>query len=158
MTGIFPGRFQPFHIGQLMVVKGMVKANPNTVIVICCPDGEDQLFSADEVREMISAALLEAEIHDATIVQVNDCATDEEWADKVLEAAGWPAEATIWSGDESVRGIFEKMEIKTQKISLVPGFNGEEIRGMIREKNDEWRSKIPAGAMDVIFKKMNDES
>lgn len=153
-TCIFPGRFQPFHIGHLMVVKGMVKSSPNVTVVICSGDARsDDLFSTEQVREMISAALLEAEIMDVTIAEVTDCSDDYEWADKVLEAAGFPEDAQIWSGDEATRELFEKIDVKTQKISPVPGFVGEEIRKMIASNDKDWRSKIPAGAMDVVYDK-----
>jgi nicotinamide-nucleotide adenylyltransferase len=153
-TSIFPGRFQPFHIGHLMVVKGMVKSSPNVVVVICSGDHkDDDIFTPLQVREMISAALLDAEIMDATITEVEDCSDDAEWADKVLEAAGFPEEAQIWSGEESVRALFEANDISTQKISPVPGFVGEEIRKMITDSDSTWRSKIPSGAMDVVYDK-----
>lgn len=153
-TCIFPGRFQPFHIGHLMVVKGMVKSCPNVTVVICTGDHrDDDLFTPLQVREMITAALLEAEIMDATIAEVTDCSDDAEWADKVLEAAGFPEDAQIWSGDEAMRELFEKNEVRTQKISPVPGFVGEEIRKMISENDKDWRSKVPAGAMDVVYDK-----
>ena len=153
-TCIFPGRFQPFHVGHLMVVKGMVKSCPNVTIVICFGDrGDDDLFSTEQVREMITAALLDAEIMDATIAEVEDCSDDAEWADKVLEAAGFPENAQVWSGDEDVHALFEKIDVRTQKISPVPGFVGKEIRKMISSDDKEWRSKIPAGALDIVYDK-----
>ncbi|MBT4857445.1 adenylyltransferase/cytidyltransferase family protein [Candidatus Uhrbacteria bacterium] len=156
-TCIFPGRFQPFHIGHLMVAKGMIKSCPNVVIVICSGDHhDDDIFSTEKVREMISAALLEAEIMDATIAEVSDCTDDAEWADKVLEAAGWPEDPQIWSGDEAVRALFEGLEKRTQKISPVPGFVGKEIREMISGNDKNWRTKVPAGAMDVVYDKMQE--
>ena len=68
---IFPGRFQPFHNGHLMVVQGMMNTCGKATVVICCdPDGspgKDAMFSLEEVREMISAALLESDIVDAAV-------------------------------------------------------------------------------------------
>lgn len=158
-TCIFPGRFQPFHTGHLMVVKGIMSACGKAVIVICAdPDGTaggDAIFTNEEVREMISAALLEESIVDANIVVISDCEADEEWVDKILEAAGDPEEPVVWSGKEDVRTLFESRDIKTQKISEVPGISGEEIRNMIEAGNAKWREKIPAGAMDVVDKKVN---
>jgi len=84
-TCIFPGRFQPFHTGQLMVVQGMAQSCSKPVVVICHGDArDDDLFSVDDVREMISAALLAENIVDAMIVDVPDCESDDEWADRVL--------------------------------------------------------------------------
>lgn len=151
-TIIFPGRFQPFHNGHLMVVQGMMKVSENVVVVICDghKNGDEDPFTLEQRREMLSAALLSANIMDATIAVVKDSESDEEWAHHVLDAAGNPAEPTVWSGNENVRKIFEAKGVATKKIVPVPGIVGEEIRKLIREKNAAWRSKIPAGALDVI--------
>lgn len=150
---IFPGRFQPFHNGHLMVVQGMMKTCGNAVIVICeakDPKSVEDPFSLDERREMISAALLSADIMDATIVAVKDTESDESWAHHVLDAAGNPSDAMVWSGNEKVRKIFEDKKVATKKIVPVPGIVGVEIRQMISSKSHDWRKKVPAGAMDVI--------
>ena len=149
---IFPGHFQPFHNGHLMVVQGMMKVSENVIIVICDGKGGggEKFFTVDQRREMISAALLSADIMDATIVVVKDDESDEAWAHHVLDAAGNPADPTVWSGNEHVRKIFEAKGVATKKIVPVPGIDGAEIRKMIKEGNTVWRSKVPAGAMDVI--------
>lgn len=151
-TIIFPGRFQPFHNGHLMVVQGMMKLSDNVVVVICDGkhNGDEDPFTLEQRREIISAALLSADIMDATIAVVKDAESDEAWAHHVLDAAGNPAEPVVWSGSENVRTIFESKGVATKKIVPVPGIDAVEIRKMIKEKNPVWRSKIPAGAMDVI--------
>lgn len=118
-TCIFPGHFQPFHKGHLMVVQGMVKTCGQAVIVIC--HGPNSERSVDKVREDISTALLDENIVDATIVEVTDGPTDDQWVDKVIEAAGHPQDPMIWSGKEEIRAMFEKHGIKTKKIVPVPG-------------------------------------
>jgi nicotinamide-nucleotide adenylyltransferase len=150
---IFPGRFQPFHNGHLLVVQGMMKACGNATIVICeakDPRSAEDPFSLDERREMISAALLSADIMDATIVSVKDTESDEAWAHHVLDAAGNPADTMVWSGDENVRKLFENKKVATKKIVPVPGINGAELRTMFEKGDRTWRSKVPAGALDVI--------
>lgn len=136
-----------------MVIQGAMKLSDNVVIVIC--DGkrsgdEGVFFTLDQRRDMIGAALLAVDIMDVTIAVVKDSESDEEWAHHVLDAAGNPAEPMIWSGNENVRKIFEAKQVATKKIVPVPGIVGEEIRKMIQAKNPAWRSKVPAGALDVI--------
>lgn len=151
-TCIFPGRFQPFHTGHLLVVKGMIKSCPRSVIVVCHEEemGADDLFSQEQVREMISSALLSEDIVDAEIVFVADEDEDAEWADKVLEAAGNPEDVEVWSGNESVIKLFGDSGVSTKEIKKVPGHVGEEIRQLIRNKDSEWRTKVPGGSMNVI--------
>ena len=154
-TCIFPGRFQPFHEGHLLVVQGMMKIHGNATIVICDGKherGADHPFTIAQRHEMISAALLGADITEATIVDVTDRPTHEAWVDAVLDAAGHPQDPLVWSGKEDVRAIFEAKNIATKKIVPVPGIDGEAIRSAIANgKIDSVRAKIPAGAIDVVM-------
>ncbi len=134
-----------------MVVQGMMKLSDNVIIVICHDaTSADEPFTLEQRREMISAALLSADIMDATITTVKDTPSDADWAQHVLDAAENPADVTVWSGNDDVRMIFEDKKITTKKIVPVPGIVGAEIRQMIKDKNSAWRSKVPAGAMDVV--------
>lgn len=154
-TCIFPGRFQPFHEGHLLVVRGMMKVHGNATIVICDgkhEHGADHPFTIAQRREMISAALLSADITEATIADATDRATDGEWVDAVMDVAGHPQDPLVWSGKDEIRAMFDAKQIPTKKIVPVPGIDGEVIRAAIASGNiDAVRSKIPAGAIDVVM-------
>ncbi|MBI1908233.1 adenylyltransferase/cytidyltransferase family protein [Candidatus Uhrbacteria bacterium] len=152
-TCIFPGRFQPFHEGHLMVVQGMVKSCGNACIVICDEGkaGADAPFTVEQRREMISAALLAKDIMDATIVVVKDGGEDAQWAHRVLDECGNPEGATVWSGREEVRALFEGMGVATKKVVPVPGISSETIREQMVANNPEFRKHIPSGAIDVVM-------
>jgi nicotinamide-nucleotide adenylyltransferase len=149
---IFPGRFQPFHNGHLLVVQGMVKMCGRCVIVICHGEkmGSDDVLNPSEVREALSAALLDNDIMDATIVEVVDTDRDEEWADKILEAAERPSDAVIWSGESNVLDLFNQLNVKTKKISKVPGIDGAQLRQMIKTGHPGWKAKVPVGVAQVV--------
>ena len=151
-TCIFPGRFQPFHTGQLMVVEGMVKTCSRSVIAVCHEGklGEDDLFTQEQVREMITSSLLSEDIVDAEIVFVQDTGEDAEWVDKVLEAAQNPEDAVVWSGNAHVLALFQAAGIATKEIKPVPGHVSEDIRTAIEHRDSVWRSKVPGGSMNVI--------
>lgn len=155
---IFPGRFQPFHNGHLLVVKGMMQTCGRTAIVVCCnvddKIGAEDIFTQDEVREMISAALSSEDIVDAEIHVVTDCPQDDEWLDRILEAVEDSEGATIWSGNPDVLAIAEKAGVAVKKISPVPGISGEEIRAWVKSGSREWMEKVPAGALDVVMDKV----
>lgn len=152
-TCIFPGRFQPFHEGHLLVVQGMMKACGNVTIVICDEgkQGQDSPFTVDQRREMISAALLARDIMDATIMVVKDGGEDEQWARRVLDECGNPSDAYVWSGREEVREVFEKLGVQTKKVVPVPGISSDDIRAKMRDGNADWRKHIPSGAIDVAM-------
>jgi nicotinamide-nucleotide adenylyltransferase len=150
-TIIFPGKFQPFHNGHLMVVQGMTKVSDNVVIIICHDaTGTDEPFTLDQRREMISAALLAVDIMDVTIATVKDTPSDADWVDQVLEAADSPSSPIIWTGNPDVKQLFEQRGIDTKNIVPVPGIVSAEIRDLMAAKDPTWRSKIPAGAIDVV--------
>ncbi len=152
-TPLFPGKFQPFHNGHLMVIQGMVKTMGNPIIVICDPQKTDSvtsLFTLEQRREMISAALMSADIMDATIVTCKDAPSDKDWVTFVMDAAGHSSDVVMWSGREDVRKAFEDAGYQTKKIVHVPGIDGEELCRMMKSGDTSWRKKVPAGAMDVI--------
>ncbi len=148
---LFPGRFQPFHTGQLLVVKGMMKACGRVIIPVCL-SADDSEFSKEEIREMISAALLAEDIVDAEIQFVSDCESDSDWVERVLELVEDEGDVSVWSGNPSVLQLFGDAGIETKEIKLVPGHDSDEILRMIQDRNTEWRAKVPAGAMDVVTK------
>jgi nicotinamide-nucleotide adenylyltransferase len=154
-TCIFTGRFQPFHEGHLLVVRGMMKMHGNATIVICDgkhETGADHPFTIAQRREMISAALLSADITDATIADATDRPTDSDWVDAVMDVSGHPQDPLVWSGKEEIREMFEQKNIPTKKVVPVPGIDGDVIRAAIAKGNiDGVRSKIPAGAIDVVM-------
>jgi nicotinamide-nucleotide adenylyltransferase len=149
---VFPGKFQPFHNGHMMVVKGMVKMCDRLVIVICCGKQGDDIFTSEEVREMVSSALLDEDILDAEIHVLNDCPTNDEWVDRLKEV-GEGQEIQVWSGREDILEACDKSGIKTKKIVHVPGHDSDDIRGLITGKKDGWESKVPHSVASVIRSK-----
>ncbi len=132
-----------------MVIQGMVKTC-DSVYVVICEGKNDGPFTAQQRREMISAALLAVDIMDATIIEMTDKKTDGEWVEAVLDACGNPTEAQVWSGNDDVRAMCEAKGVATKKIVHVPGRVTSEILALIEKRDPSWRSKIPAGAVDVI--------
>ena len=135
-----------------MVIQGMVKTMGDPIIVICDPmkpDAED-MFTLEQRREMISSALLSADIMDATIVTCKDAPEDANWVKYVMDSAGNPQDIVMWSGRDDVRKYFEEAGYQTKKIVHVPGIDGAELRAQMKAGDTSWRKKVPAGAMDTV--------
>lgn len=147
---LFIGRFQPFHNGHLMVVQGMRRVCSRIIIGIGGPDGGDSSenpFTLAERHEMIGAALLEANVPEADILDCPDTPTDTEWVNSILKIAG-PVD-TVWTGNELVEQLFTAKNIKVQKIKEIPGLSATEIRRQMKEGGD-WEKKTPDAVVEVI--------
>jgi nicotinamide-nucleotide adenylyltransferase len=145
-TGLFIGRFQPYHIGHDLVVKGMTKVCGKIIIGIGSSDKSrtaENPYSAQERREMIQRALQLDNIipiFDVNFVDLPDCESDEKWTTDVLEKVGQVDQ--VWTGDEWVKECFNgKVAIKD--IKEVPGISATQIRAMVKSGGD-WQEKVPA--------------
>jgi nicotinamide-nucleotide adenylyltransferase len=151
-TCLFVGRFQPFHRGHLMVVQGMRKVCGRIIIGVGSVDAPQSAidpFSVQERHEMISSALLDADIPDADIYDIPDIEHDHEWVDHVLKITG-PVDA-VWTGNDQVETLFVEKGVKVQKIKEVPGISATEIRARLLN-GDDWRELVPDGVASVLSK------
>lgn len=146
LTCLFIGRFQPFHKGHLLVIKGMTKVCGRIVIAIGSANEKpspEHPFTVEERKEMIQRALQGENIiplFDVSFVEVPDQASDAAWAKSVLETAG--EVHMIWTGNEATRACFEGLGIELKTIKEVPGISGKEIRSRLKTGGD-WRSQVP---------------
>ena len=63
--GLFVGRFQPFHIGHIKIVKKLLKSIDELIIIVGSSQLSHELenpFTAGERHYMIQSALIEAGI------------------------------------------------------------------------------------------------
>jgi len=145
-TCLFPGRFQPFHKGHLLVVQGMRKMCGKIVIAIGSSDksgNAENPFTAEERRDMIQRALQGEDIipaFDVVFITVPDMADDQEWGKAVLAAAGEVHQ--VWSGNADVQETFKKLGVEVKNIKPVPGISATEVRKRIKEGGD-WQGLVP---------------
>lgn len=155
-TALFIGRFQPFHIGHLLVIEGMTKVSGKIIIALITPNSigsQESPYTAQERKEMMQRALQAKDLipmFDINFIEVPAQKGDgAAWADEVLEIVG-PVDK-LWSGNEETKQCFEgKVEI--QNIKEVPGLTGEKIRALIKQGGD-WQEKVPAEVFSFIKEK-----
>lgn len=153
LTCLFVGRFQPFHNGHLMVIKGMTKVCGRVVVAIGSTDKHgtaENPFSAEERKEMMQVALQDAGIiplFDLIFIEVPDMPSDDEWTKKALELAGTVHMA--WTGNEQTKACFEKAGIEVKVIKPVPGISATEVRKRMKEGGD-WQALVPKAVADQI--------
>ncbi|MDG1950187.1 MAG: adenylyltransferase/cytidyltransferase family protein, partial [bacterium] len=101
-TCLFIGRFQPYHIGHHMVIKGMVKMCDKVIIGIGSSERsntEENPFTAQERKEMIQEALQNEDIipnFDVNFIEVPDVDDDAEWTQTCIDLG--KNIDTVWTG------------------------------------------------------------
>tara|TARA_Y100000294_G_C8328490_1_gene245689 strand:- start:97 stop:570 length:474 start_codon:yes stop_codon:yes gene_type:complete len=144
---VFIGRFQPFHNGHLMVIKGMAKVCQRVVIVIgsAQESGTDQNpYTAEQRKDMIQRTLQTEDLipkYDIDLRQVDDCEDDGEWAEKVCKQCG--EIGTVWTGDNLVKKCFEEKGVEVKEIKEVPGISGTDIRAKMAAGDESWKDQVP---------------
>jgi len=152
-TALFIGRFQPYHMGHHMVIKGMTRLAGRIVIGIGSSEKHHESenpFTAQERKEMIQQALQDADIipvFDINFVEIPDTATDEEWVDYILANVG--EVHTLWTGNEDTAKCL-KGKLDIQNIKEVPGISASDIRAKIKAGDLSWKEQVPASVVKGI--------
>jgi len=155
--GLFIGRFQPFHLGHLHIVKTALKEVDELIIGIGSSQTENTAenpFTVKERIEMIDLVLPNNEISKYTVYPVPDYPSDKKWIEEVKTLV--PEFNIIYMSDKDTFGekwiercFKENFIIK--KIKALKGIDAT----IIREKmlNDEdWQSLVPKEVIDYIEK------
>lgn len=159
-TALFLGRFQPFHLGHLHVIREALKEADEIIIGVACnedADKEENPFSVQERIEMIDLALPANEIGNYTIFPVPDHEDDNKWAEQLETLI--PKFDVVYMSDKNTFGekwiercLKEKYTIR--KIKSVTGIDATAIREKIRNK-EEWKSLVPKQVADYVNKIMH---
>ncbi len=146
-TGLFVGRFQPFHLGHLSVVKHILEKADRLVIAI----GSSQYshtfenpFTGGERLTMLQLALDEAGIPPSRylLIPIQDLNIHKLWVPHVVSQT--PAFQTVFSNEPLTVTLFRETGYR---VESVPFFNREvysatEIRKRMLN-NQDWPSLVP---------------
>ncbi len=144
-TGLFIGRFQPFHNGHMLVLEGMTKLCGKIWIGIGSSNKhheKENPFTAAERREMMQRALQDKNLipmFDINFVELLDETDDAAWRNAVLEKTG-PIDV-VWTGNEWTQKCFEGV-VPVKPIKEVPGISATEIRARMVSDGD-WKKNVP---------------
>lgn len=137
---LFIGRFQPFHLGHLSVVKKLIEQYDELIIAIGSSENAQEdinPFSCHERFEMILETL-KAESIDLSrihIIPIRDIHDDDKWVAHVQELC--PSFHASYSGSEYIRSLFIKANIPTFDVNKIIDIDATQIRKDITE-NTEW--------------------
>jgi len=151
---LYPGRFQPFHLGHLWAVQHVLENSSEIVIMVGSALQSHILnnpFTAGERVTMIKLGLNEAHVDPARyyIIPVTDLEIHGIWVSHVCSLV--PKFNVVYSNEPLTRRLFIESNFKVQTI---PFFKREqcsstEIRErMLRDKS--WETLLPKSVAEYI--------
>jgi nicotinamide-nucleotide adenylyltransferase len=152
--GLFVGRFQPFHIGHLKAVKGILKKLDELVIVVGSSQYShrtDNPFTAGERVTMIRRTLEEERISPSRywIVPVPDVHVHITWVAQVIGYT--PKFTVVYTNDPLTRRLFIEASYEVRPVPFHKRelYSATEIRKrMLNGKN--WEELLPSSVVQFI--------
>lgn len=156
IVGLLIGRYQPFHLGHLEVVKKILGECDQLVIGIGSAQYSyttDNPFTADERLTMISEALSDEKIplHRYLIIPIPDIHNNSVWVSHVKSIC--PKFDVIYTRNPLALRLFEEAgyKVKQQPLFDREKYFGTEIRKRMLEGGN-WEELVPKGVARVIKK------
>lgn len=153
-TGLFIGRFQPFHLGHLSTVKFALKQVKQLYIIVGSSQKSHEPrnpFTAGERILMIRNALNEEKIDPSKylILPVPDAIGHSVWTAFIDQIV--PSYEVVFSNDSLTMQLFKEKNVETVEPPLFdrPKFSATEVRRRIQE-GENWKSLVPKGVAPLI--------
>ena len=150
------GRFQPFHLGHLNLVRQILEECDEVIIAITSSQFnylEKDPFTAGERIEMIRDSLMESglDLSRCFIVAIENQFNIATWASYLKSAL--PHFDKAYSGNDYVKMLLADSEINvvTPKFLDRLQYNATHIRSMIIS-GDDWQSLVPPAVVKFLQK------
>jgi nicotinamide-nucleotide adenylyltransferase len=161
LRALYPGRFQPFHLGHLNVVKWTLEKVDQVIILVGSSQESHTLsnpFTAGERIEMIKAAFEENEIDSNRyfLIPIPDILMNSVWVYHVKTYV--PAFNLVIARNPLVIRLFKEANLP---IEEPPTFNREKYNSTLIRKmivtGEEWRQLVPNSVYTYIKSIKGDE-
>ena len=153
MTGLFIGRFQPFHNAHLKDIEAALKEVDHLIIGIGSSNEErtqNNPFSFKERKEMIEKTLRARGITQWEIVGIPDVPDDEQWMVYIEKNVG-RFDIAFMSNDY-MQDFFKSRKYRVKRLPFVKGMSATKIRRLIAE-GKRWRDQVPKEVEEYLLKK-----
>jgi nicotinamide-nucleotide adenylyltransferase len=160
-TGLYIGRFQPFHLGHLEAVKHILGKVDELVIVVGSAHDSHTVenpFTAGERITMIRLALKEAKI-DAnryTVLPLPDAEFHKVWVSHLLSQA--PSFDMVFTNEPLTGRLLKEAGMRVEKIPMFNrgAFTATEVRKRIIEGKN-WEELLPRSVANYVRQIKGDE-
>lgn len=157
-TGLFVGRFQPFHLGHLDIIKRILKENKQIIIAIGSAEKnyvpENPLTAGERV--LIIDETLKAEGVDPalySIIPIRNIDNYALWVDHMNLYV--PPYDKIYTGSRIVKACYEGTQSKHKLVQIKRDrpVSGTVIRESMMNGTKEWEKFVPQSTV-ALLKKM----
>ncbi|MGI0091976.1 MAG: nicotinamide-nucleotide adenylyltransferase [Nitrososphaerales archaeon] len=153
-TGLFIGRFQPFHLGHLSTVEFALKKVEHLYIIVGSSQKSHELknpFTAGERIIMIRNTLNEEKIDPSRylIIPIPDATGHAVWTAYIDQVV--PEYDIVYSNDRLTIQLFKEKGVLAKEAPLLDRskFSATEVRRRIIEGGD-WRELVPKSVARLI--------
>jgi len=151
-TGLFVGRFQPFHKGHLATVRFAVDKVDQLIIVVGSAQKSHEPrnpFTAGERIRMIKETFDSEKIDGILIIPVPDVDVHSLWTRQVDMLV--PKYGVVFANDPFTLMLFKERGVKTIEAPLVDRneMQATEIRSRMASSG-KWESLVPAPVAKII--------
>ena len=156
MRGLMMGRFQPFHLGHLELVKQILEQCDDLIIAITSSQFnylEKDPFTAGERIEMIHNSLTESSIdlNRCFVIPTENQFNVATWSSYLKSVL--PHFDKVYSGNDYVSMLLADSGIEVVKPTFLDRnqFNATKIRSMIIS-GDNWKDTVPNAVYEFLTK------
>ena len=160
-TGLYIGRFQPFHLGHLEAVKHILGKVDELVIVVGSAHDSHSFenpFTAGERITMIRLALKEAktDANRYTVLPLPDAEFHKVWVSHLLSQT--PNFDLVFTNEPLTGRLLKEAGMRVEKIPMFnrTSFTATEVRKRITEGKN-WEELLPRSVANYVRQIKGDE-
>lgn len=142
-TGIYIGRFQPWHIGHTDALRQIFsECNQVYILLGSIQESRSQKnpWTPKERIEIIQKSIPSKDREKIKFYEIEDHPDDDVWFEKLQEIL--PENATIYSGNPWVLDICKQQNYPHKEINLNINVCATEIRSELKKGNDTQETTI----------------
>ncbi|MFH1850260.1 MAG: nicotinamide-nucleotide adenylyltransferase [archaeon] len=150
-TGLFLGRFQPFHKGHLEIIRRALQDCSRVVIALGSAqdaNSTDNPFSAKERTEMIKESLKAAGLKGVKVVPVPDINCNDNYVKHVIQHTG-PVDIVYAAENKLTGDLFERAGYRIVACRRLYGISGTRIRALMAS-DGKWHDMVPLSVASII--------
>jgi len=152
-TGIYIGRFQPFHLGHASAIKQALSQVKQLIIGIGSSQYQNtpnNPYPATLRRDMIENWLtdekLESKCH---IINLPDIHNAKKWVEHVQQLS--PSFDCVFVGGEGVvKHLFTTANLPVKNVEIEHPISATQIREQLKKGDDTWKLHVPKSTLEIL--------